>query len=248
MAFIPSGTFNMGSDDSASKKDERPAHSVSLAAYYIDLNEITNRQYQTFIKQTSRPAPFVDRDWARPYNWQGTDFPEGTGDYPVVLVSWHDAGAYAAWAGKRLPTEAEWEKAARGGLLDAVYPFEDTYATFTEANYYKGLIRGKKLKPVGSYAPNGFGLRDMGGNVWEWCRDWYGEFYYQQAPETDPAGPAEGQYRVLRGGSWINDKRFLRCSQRAKNAPEYKSHTVGFRCALSADSNPDKPDTVKHEK
>jgi formylglycine-generating enzyme required for sulfatase activity len=234
MVLIPSGEFIMGSDDKEAKEDEKPLHKVYLSTYYIDRYEVTNIQYRKFIIETGHPAPHVDTKWSEPYSWDGLSYPEGKGNYPVVLVSWHDAQAFARWAGKRLPTEAEWEKASRGGLTSQKYPFGNKF-NFNHASFDKGYIRGKKIMPVGSYEPNNFGLYDMAGNVWEWCQDWYSKDYYKNSPYRNPTGPSEGFYSVFRGGSWINEKRFLRCSQRGKNVPDYKSYTVSFRCALSAD-------------
>ncbi len=233
MVYIPAGPFQMGSDDKEAKKDEKPRHTVVLDAFYIDIHEVSNLRYKAFIDATGHPAPYVDAQWAEPFNWKGATFPEDKGDYPVVLVSWHDAVRFAEWAGKRLPTEAEWEKAARSGLVNKTYPYGDDIK-FEHASYFKGYIRGKKMYPIGKHEPNAFGLYDMAGNVWEWCRDWYGEEYYSKSPEKNPQGPPEGFYRVYRGGSWINDVKYLRCAYRGKNTPDYQSHTVGFRCALSA--------------
>lgn len=233
MVLIPAGQFTMGADDADARGDEKPAHAVYLDAFYIDRYEVTNRQYREFILATGRPAPRIEQPWAGPYNWNGTDFPEGRADHPVVLVSWDDACQYCAWVGKRLPTEAEWEKAARGGLAAARYPRGDDIS-LEDGNYDKGLLHKRQLTRVGSFAPNGYGLHDMAGNVWEWCRDWYSESYYRESPKNNPAGPEEGLYRLFRGGAWINDEKFLRCSRRGKNTPDYKSHAVGFRCALSA--------------
>jgi formylglycine-generating enzyme required for sulfatase activity len=235
MVLIPAGPFSMGSDTDPAElsADEKPLHTVFLDAYYIDKYEVTNAQYQLFILATGRPAPFVDRFWAEPYNWKGTDYPAGHGNYPVVLVSWEDAQAYAAWMKKRLPTEAEWEKAARAQLIGKQYPYGDTLKN-NQANFDRGFFRENKLKPVGSFEPSSFGLYDMAGNVWEWCQDWYADTYYKNSPAQNPRGPAEGLYRVNRGGSWVNDERYLRCSQRGKNTPDCRSHILGFRCALSA--------------
>jgi formylglycine-generating enzyme len=233
MVFIPSGDFSMGSADAEALPDEQPVHRVFLQAYYIDRYEVTNAQYQRFVVSTGRPAPFVDRPWAEPYNWKGTAYPAGKGEEPVVLVSWEDAQAYAKWIGKRLPKEAEWEKAARGKLTGKNYPGGDSLE-MGQANFDKGFLRKRDIKPVGSFEPNGFGLYDMSGNVWEWCQDWYAEDYYKKSPGQGPQGPSEGLYRVTRGGSWVNDKNFLRCSQRGKSTPDSRSHLVGFRCALSA--------------
>lgn len=236
MVFVPAGEFIMGSADEEAAKDEKPPHKIFLPAYYIDKYEVTNSEYQKFVIETGHPAPYLARQWALPYNWNGESYPEGKGDYPVVLVSWRDAQAYARWAGKRLPTEAEWEKACRGGLAGKKYPLAEKLK-FNQANFDKGYIRGSKSKPVGNFAPNGFGLHDMAGNVWEWCHDWYSETYYKASPAESPPGPDKGLYRVFRGGSWKNTQKFLRCSQRGKSTPGYKSYTLGFRCALSAQKN-----------
>ena len=234
MVYIPAGEFLMGCADEDTNPDEKPIHSIYLNAYYIDKYEVTNSHYQQFIKETGHPAPFLDTDWAQPYNWHGVSYPDGRADYPVVLVNWEDAQAYARWAGKRLPTEAEWEKAARGGLVSQKYPAGNTLE-LDHASFDKGLLRENSLKPVGIHKPGGFGLYDMAGNVWEWCQDWYDETYYKKSPPKNPPGPAEGAYRVFRGGSWVNEKKFLRCAQRGKNTPDSKSHMVGFRCALTAE-------------
>jgi formylglycine-generating enzyme required for sulfatase activity len=237
MVLIPAGEFFMGSDGTDAKTDEAPARKVYLDAFYIDRHEVTNAQYQKFILATGHPPPRVEQDWAAEHNWQGTSFPEAKADHPVVLVSWNDAHHYARWCGKRLPTEAEWEKAARGGLSGMQYPLGNRIE-FDHASYDKGYLRSKKICKAGSFKPNNFGLYDMSGNVWEWCNDWYADTYYKDAPYSNPPGPGEGIYHVFRGGSWISQEPFLRCAQRGKNVPDYKSHTVGFRCALSAGKKP----------
>jgi len=234
MVLIPAGEFTMGEDSAEAKDDEKPPHNVYLSDFYIDRYEVTNRQYRKFIQATGHRVPYVEKQWAEPYNWHGSSYPEGKGDYPVVLISWDDAMAYARWAGKRLPSEAEWEKAARSGLVGKKYPWGDTIG-FNRASYDKGLIRRRTLTPVGNYSPNSFGLYDVAGNVWEWCLDWYDEEYYRVSPGRNPDGAEKGLYRVLRGGSWINTEKYLRCSHRGKNVPDYRSYTLGFRCALSAD-------------
>jgi len=232
MILIPAGEFIMGSDSADAKNDERPVHKVYIDAFYIDRYEVTNSQYQKFILETGYAPPRVDQEWAAEYNWNGTSFPATKADHPVVLVSWNDAQQYAVWCGKRLPSEAEWEKAARGGLVGMQYPLGNSI-TFDHASYDKGYFRDKKICRIGSFKPNSFDLFDMSGNVWEWCQDWYAEDYYKSAPYKNPAGPQEGIYHVFRGGSWVSQEAFLRCSQRGKNVPDYKSHTVGFRCAIS---------------
>jgi len=241
MVFIPAGEFIMGSVDEEVNADEKPSHKVFVDSFYIDRHEVTNSQYQKFILATGHPAPFVDTPWAEPYNWKGTAYPEGKGNHPVVLISWDDAEAYARWARKRLPTEAEWEKVMRGNLVSKKYPWGDQME-MSHANFDKGSLRENALQPVESYQPGGYGLYDMAGNVWEWCQDWYDERYYKTSPAKNPPGPDGGVYRVMRGGSWVNDKEFLRCAQRGKNVPDGKSHIIGFRCALSAE-----PQILAHE-
>jgi sulfatase modifying factor 1 len=241
MVLIPAGDFIMGSVDEEVNADEKPSHKVFVDSFYIDRHEVTNSQYQKFILATGHPAPFVDKPWAEPYNWKGTAYPDEKGKHPVVLVSWDDAQAYARWAGKRLPTEAEWEKAVRGNLVSKKYPSGDQLE-MSQANFDKGFLRENALQPVESYPAGVYGLHEMAGNVWEWCQDWYDEKYYKVSSGKNPAGPDGGVYRVLRGGSWVNDKEFLRCAQRGKNVPDGKSHVVGFRCALST-----APQILAHE-
>jgi len=232
MILIPEGEFIMGANCIEAQPDEKPAHKVYLYAYYIDRYEVTNSEYQQFVLETGHHAPFVDREWAHGFNWNGFHYPAGKGAYPVVLVSWSDATAYALWAGKRIPTEAEWEKAARAGQISQQYPFGNSI-DFNHASFNKGYLWRSRLMPAGSYEPNQYGLYDMAGNVWEWCQDWYSKDYYVEQPYLNPAGPSEGYYRIIRGGAWINDPKFLTCANRGKNSPDTKSHAIGFRCAIS---------------
>lgn len=233
MVLIPEGDFFMGNPaEDEVRYDEKPCHPVHLDAFWIDCYEVTNRLYKRFIDETGHRAPFVEADWAEPYNWRNGEYPRGRADFPVVLVSWHDAAAYAAWAGKRLPTEAEWEKAARSGMVKKQYPWGDDIDE-KNANHFTSITSSNRLKPVGSFPAAGNGLYDMAGNVWEWCSDWYGQTYYRSAPASNPQGPEQGLYRVFRGGAWINRGEHLRCSERARNVPDYQSYIVGFRCASS---------------
>jgi formylglycine-generating enzyme required for sulfatase activity len=236
MVVIPAGDFIMGTDEAVANRDEKPAHTVTVSAFYIDCCEVTNAEYRDFVIATGHKPPRVEAAWAEPYNWIGNDFPPGTDLNPVVLVSWHDATVYAAWAGKRLPTEAEWEKAARAGMVGRSFPYGDTIEA-RQANYFISYLRKKMLRPVGSFEPNAYGLYDMAGNVWEWCRDWYTPDYYRKSAAINPSGPLHAEYKVFRGGSWESDKEFLRCAQRGKNRPDYKSPAVGFRCVRPADQS-----------
>jgi len=217
MVLIPGGTFLMGSPEG--EQDEQPVHEVTVDAFYLDSHEVTNEQYRQFMEATGRPAPpFWHPDLDRP-------------DEPVVGVSWFDARDYAAWAGKRLPTEAEWEYAARGGMTGTRYPWGDT-ADRDAANFSSfGLL------PVKSFPPNGFGLYDMIGNVWEWCGDWYDRDFYRQSPPRNPRGPLEGSLKVLRGGAWYCAEDAVRTSNRYCASPETRDFSIGFRCAKDRDEH-----------
>jgi formylglycine-generating enzyme required for sulfatase activity len=228
MVLIPAGEFLMGSDTGTS--DEKPAHPVYLDAYYIDRFEVTVGRYRKFIEETGYPPP----DWKAVKKYSPTD------NCPIVLVSWHDAMAYAQWAGKTLPTEAQWEKAARGGLIQKDYPNGDSIS-HDDANYRRistlGLTTGQTI-PVNRYRPNGYGLYNMAGNVWEWCLDHYDKKYYQRGPKNNPLSIDEkkpNKDRVVRGGSWDSDNyddRVLRCAYRNHISPSTKDITLGFRCVM----------------
>ncbi|MBX7221838.1 MAG: SUMF1/EgtB/PvdO family nonheme iron enzyme [Blastocatellia bacterium] len=215
MAYVPAGYFQMGS--SAGLPNERPPHLVFLDAFFIDKTEVTNAQFRRFCEKTGRAFPAGPRT--------DLDYFHKKPDFPVINVSWEDAVAYAAWVGKRLPTEAEWEKAARGGLEGKLFPWGDDITPF-HANF--GLQHPVR---VASYFPNAYGVYDMTGNVWEWCRDWYDADYYRVAPPANPTGPAEGKERVLRGGSAEGGKASLRVSFRHWMLPTARSSDIGFRCA-----------------
>jgi len=239
MVLISGGKFIMGSPKDQGDEDEVPQHEVFVDAYYIDVHEITNRAYKRFVDATGHRVPYVDAEWAAPYNWKNGTYPDGRDDYPVVLVSWDDAKAYADYAGERLPTEAEWEKAARGGLAGKSHPWGEGIDE-TAANYHVSDTSKEDLHPVKSYPPNGFGLYDMAGNAWEWCSDWYDVNAYLRKANQHPQGPEEGVHRVYRGGSWINPAKFQRCGERGRNLPETQSYIIGFRCVKSVqDTNTD---------
>jgi len=218
MALIPAGEFQMGDAFNEGWGSELPVHTVYVDAFYIDVYEVTNARYQKFMDETGHEAPWT---------WDYPDF--NAPHQPVVGVYVNDAVAYAEWAGKRLPTEAEWEKAARGGLVGKRFPWGDEI-THDDASYSGG---DWGAATVGSFAPNSYGLYDMAGNVWEWCADRYDADYYSISPERNPTGPGSGTFRVLRGGSWNNSTNFLRVSNRLYALPSHAHNNVGFRCGMS---------------
>jgi formylglycine-generating enzyme len=223
MTLIPAGYFNFGSNYGLD--DEYPVVNVWVDSFYIDNKEVTNREYKIFCDSTKTPYP-VNPPWDTAYFSRR---PEN----PVINVTWDDAATYAKWAGKRLPTEAEWEKAARGGT-DTKYFCGDSISG-NDANYLgkQGADKWKHTSPVGSFPPNKFGLYDMTGNVWEWCNDFYLKEYYFTISAPNPTGPRTGSLRVIRGGSWDSTPEYLRVSLRGKNNPRLKNSNVGFRCAYS---------------
>ena len=249
MVLIPAGEFQMGTDSSEipelvrwAKKwfsqaktswfeNETPRHTVYLDAFYMDKYEVTVGQYKKFIKETGHRA-LPDR----------VSVFSPTDNHPVVGVSWDDAQAYCKWAGKRLPTEAEWEKAARGGLVGKKYPWGDSDPDGTQCNFAdknadfdwsdKNVDDGYKYTaPVGSFPPNGYGLHDMAGNVFEWCSDWYDKNYYSSSSRKNPSGPASGKhFRDCRGGSWGSLPNFMRASSRSDGGSAYYAgRSIGFR-------------------
>jgi len=229
MVLIPAGEFQMGSDEG--EPDETPVHTIYLDAFYMDMHEVTNAQYRKFIEATGHRVPNY---------WN--DAKHNAPDQPVVGVTWHDAEAYCKCAGKRLPTEAEWEKAARGGLVGKNYPWGDIpdrevagEPGVGRTDESGGASLGGTL-PVGSFDPNGYGLYDMAVNAWEWCADWYDENYYEESTERNPTGPSSGNARILRGGSWFADVYTpLRVAYRYSYNPAQTSNMIGFRCVWGAD-------------
>jgi formylglycine-generating enzyme required for sulfatase activity len=220
MRLIPAGKFSMGSNDGDS--DEKPVHTVYVDAFYMDVYEVTVGQYKKFIQATGHRAP----------NWSDVSKYSPTDNHPIIYVSWDDAQAYCKWAGKRLPTEAEWEKATRGGLVGKRYPWGDEIDS-TKANY-DGKVG--KTTPVGTYPENGYGLHDMAGNVWEWCSDWYDANYYSSSPRNNPPGAPSGQYRVCRGGSWVVNPSDIRAANRGRVNPSGSGISLGFRGCVSSAS------------
>ena len=227
MAYVPAGEFVMGSPDGEGHADEHPQHGVHLDAFWIDRYEVSNDQYRQCVEASACDAP-TSCTWGEP-----TYGDTGKADHPVVCVSWHDAEAYCQWADARLPTEAEWEKAARG-TDGRRYPWGDEWdvGRCNASQAYKG-----GATPVGSYSPGGdspYGCADMAGNAWEWVADWYDEDYYNRSPDRNPRGPDSGGYRVVRGGSWSDIQIRARSARRAELAPDLTSSDFGFRCSVSS--------------
>ena len=229
MALIPAGSFEMGDSKDEPEvwmKWSRPVHTVELDAFYMDVHEVTVGQFRKFVEESG----YI-------YNlWDDVAVFSPTGKHPMIWVTWDDATAYAEWAGKRLPTEAEWEYAARGGLSGKRYPWGDGVGVNGDrardyANYKGtgGKDKWEYCAPVGSLKPNGYGLYDMAGNVFELCSDWYDEDYYSNSPLRNPQGPSTGESHVLRGGSWDFSTNDLRVAYRYYYVPTNAS-SFGFRC------------------
>ncbi len=227
MVLIPAGTFRMGSYDTPDGMpiygDELPDHYVNITnSFYMDTHEVTNAQYALFLIATGRQAPLY---------WNDPRF--NAPDKPVVGVTWEDADAYARWVGKRLPTEAEWEMAARGGCVSREFPWGNTidrrYGNFASV---EGPDVWYDTAPVRSFLPNDFGLFDMIGNAYEWCSDYYDFSYYSESEANDPQGPSTGLTRVLRGGCCYDGffPSYLRSATRYSYDPTTRDGIIGFRC------------------
>ena len=306
MVYIKGGEFEMGGDNDQASPDEYPKHKVKVSSFYMDATEVTNAQFQAFVKatgyittaekkpdweelkkslppgavkppdsvlvaaslifhQTASPVNLNDYSqwwsWEKGANWQHPEGPKssikGKENFPVVHISWDDAMAYCKWANKRLPTEAEWEYAARGGKSNNIYPWGNEHVNSgkAKANSWEGNFPYRntsfdgfvKAGPVKSYAPNNYGLYDMAGNVWEWCSDWYHHDYYQQLKGTveNPKGPAksfdpdepQAQKKSLRGGSFLCNDSYCsgyRVARRMKSTPDTSLEHTGFRCVKDA--------------
>lgn len=239
LCLIPAGQFTMGSDNDL--PNEAPAHEIYLDAYYIGKTEVTNAEYYPFWLETGgSDSPHTPISYGETFGtWP--EIAKTKPDYPVVGVSWDSAVAYAAWHGMRLPTEAEWEKAARG-TESKRWPWGDTFTqrikgTTRHANIWKQS--GADLQPVRTY-PTGvspYGVYDMAGNVWEWVADRYSDTYYRRGPDRNPKGPGVGSRRVVKGGSWLNPEMFARCSTRIGQYPAIGTSFIGFR--IAKDATPD---------
>ena len=236
MVLIPAGSFPMGvpAGDRDGGRDEYPRHEVHLDDYYIDKYEVTNGRYVTFVKETGHRVPQNPKNPTRNL-WQGDTIAESLADRPVVNVDWADAEAYCKWAGKRLPTEAEWEKAAKGNH-DWRFPWGNVEPTAKHLNYNQHWIGEKTLMPVGSYeaGKSPYGVYDMAGNVWEWVNDWYDPRFYEKSPNKNPKGPETGTKRVVRGAGWQNETPTVRIFTRVDSDPTVRNESTGFRCARDA--------------
>jgi formylglycine-generating enzyme required for sulfatase activity len=236
MILIPAGPFTMGSNEGL--PNERPEHQVSLDVYYIDQYEITAGRYQKFIESANRNVPPTWDDEAA----------QSLSDHPAVGMSWSAAAAYCKWVGRRLPTEAEWEKAARG-TDGRRYPWGHMQPFVDIANYNRGLwvSEAVTLVPVNSGTEgmsvrhglkeggkSPYGLFHMAGNAAEWVADWYDREFYLKTPDKNPTGPANGEKRVIRGGSWADLPTALRVTARFSAEPEFEDRTIGFRCAMDS--------------
>lgn len=267
MVKLPGGVFLMG-NDFAGRSDERPAHEVRLDPFEIDIYEVTNRQFRLFVEATDYVTTAEKRKWSYVFdksrknwvqmpgaNWVTNGVLDATIEQdqwlelPVVHVSYRDALAFCQWAGKRLPTEAQWEFAARGGLMDAEYPWgnEREPHGLLLANYWRGWFPEENplvktppgLLPVASFPQNGYGLFDAGGNAAEWCYDYYDANYYGNSVRENPEGPEANEsnrtfpLRVVRGGSFLsaeNTDAAYRVSARTSQEEEASYENLGFRC------------------
>lgn len=229
LVFVPAGEFLMGSDhrtDPYFWGAEEPEHTVYLDAFWIYRTEVTNAMYQQCVKAQACPKPMWNHSNTRSEYYDDPSYV----DYPVIYVSWVHATAYCKWAGGRLPTEAEWEKASRG-MDGRLFPWGDASPSSQQANFRDSGYRD--TVSVGTYPDNisPYGALDMAGNVWEWTFDWFQSAYYNVSPNENPRGPATGSTRVMRGGSWHNTADGVRTVARASIKPEDTFNTLGVRCA-----------------
>jgi len=228
---IPAGAFVMGSRPGKGSKDEHPMHTVTLEGFRIDAVEVTVGRYKECVQAGACTPPRSTSSALRDDYYDNPDF----NDYPVVNVDWHQADAFCTWTGGRLPTEAQWEKAARGPAPDErIYPWGDGQPLCALANF-GGLDRGclgdTDLVGRRTLGKSPFGLLDMAGNVWEWVSDWYDSLYYKKSGSKNPVGPDWGIYKVIRGGCYEEGPENIRVSCRASNLPGTKADNIGFRCA-----------------
>jgi formylglycine-generating enzyme required for sulfatase activity len=244
LVYVPAGTFLMGARefDEFANQDEMPMREVDLNGFWIDQTEVTNAMYAKFLT-TEGNGQDVGMAW---YEFNSPDavisvfgpdwvVEDGYEDHPVYEVTWYGAQAYCEWVGRRLPTEAEWEKAARG-TTGQIYPWGNDAPNCGLVNFWDGnQVCSGDLAPVGGYVAGAspYGALDMAGNLWEWTADWYSEHYYKNGPSENPEGPANGSYKVFRGGAWESGPRNVRASDRNSDEPNAARYRLGFRCALT---------------
>ncbi len=231
MVSIPAGTFKMGSPEGKGRADEWPQREVYLDAFAIDQVEVTNERYLAFVKATGHRNP------PNPYGSGLLVSAKGIENLPVVQVTWYDAKAYCSWAKKRLPTEAEWEKSARGAD-GRLFPWGNDPPSAKRGIFDIEWDGEKTMRPVGTM-PGGdspFGVKDMSGNAREWVEDWYAPDYYKQAPDRNPKGPDKGVVRSIRGGSWHSPVWDIGTASRGRGGFALQTHGTGFRCARSLES------------
>ncbi len=230
MVFVPGGEYMRGRthalpDDGLKwwpelLTDDRPVRKIAIDPFYIDAHEVTNGEFAKYVA-AKRARP--------PYNWPKGVMPAARDKLPVAAIDWYEASAFCAWEGKRLPTEAEWERAYRGLAEGAEYYWGKRGPNKKDACY--DTLAGPC--EVGKYPPNALGLFDIAGNVWEWTSDWYAREYFKDAPQSNPKGPATGQYKVIRGGSWADVPKYLTSAHRDWARPLERSPNIGVRCAKS---------------
>ena len=225
LLYVPAGKFTMGSENG--DDNEKPVHVVSLDAFWIDQTEITNGMYARCVNDSECDVPGSKESLTRTNYYGEAKY----NNYPVIFVDWNMAKTYCEWAGRRLPTEAEWEKAARGAEA-FIYPWGNAMADKDLLNFNDFV---GDTTEVGIY-PNGaspYGALDMAGNVWEWVNDWFAPDYYRNSPESNPPGPSTGRTHVLRGGSWNLNDDLVRSTYRGTH-PSEPNLGIGFRCAMDA--------------